>query len=196
MKRLPIIANVDFISTSNNKNALKALTIGEKSYLYDFMEKATMKHFINNEKVQLKFFGICFTTDNKNIYGYRIPIENGLTRVKTNYDGKNTMQFKIAVPHGKQQQNDFINNNNVVFIGTMQDLEKIHNKHNELKNNDGKAIEFLLKNKYHCKFYHNNSLLNGGDLLYGNTEIKFFNWCGGKTPMCKLIEKVPFEKVK
>lgn len=166
-----------FQGRSNNNNSLKPMTTEEKNTLNALIEKAQ-----NNG---LKNFALIYNV-NGNIYGFKTEIKNCLARVKTNKSGKNIM-FKIFSPIANGQVKEMIENNKFTYYGKAEELEEIKSRHH-LQNN-GQAVEYLINKKEHSTIDHKKDLLNGGDSLFGDTEIKYFV-IGNSSPSCRLFDNI------
>lgn len=84
---------------------------------------------------------------------------------------------KVNCPFGKKQVEEMIDNaDELELIGESAELEKFHgNPRYKGVTNDGQAVEYLLAQKYRCKFDHYGSMTtNGGE--FRNTEVKFFSF--------------------
>ena len=174
------IKNVKFESNSNNRNALKALTENENAFLTETLEKA--------RENGLKNFAIIFTVKGFNgVYGFKTPMENCTKRIKTD-NTKSGLLFKIFCPVSVGQAREYIITEKVTCFGTLDELKAIREKHN--LSNNGKAVEYLVKRYEHKAVDHTKALENGGDSLFGDTEIKYFELGFGTSPSCKLIENV------
>lgn len=172
-KKLP-----EFTSKSANTNTLKKMNEKEQKVLNALIEKASQNG--------LKNFALIYNVNGK-IYGFRTPIANCLARVKTNKSGKNTT-FKIFSPLANGQVKDFIEQGLMTYYGTIQDLDQIKAKHKNISNN-GQAVEYLVNRKERTTIDHTKSLLNGGDSLFGDTEIKYFV-IGASSPSCRLFDNI------
>jgi len=175
------IEKVTFISNSNNRNTLKALTEKENAKLEQMFDIAKSNG--------LKYFAICFTVKGFNdVYAFKIPIEEAKKRMKTNEQKNGKYMFKIFCPLSLAQMVELIKTNKCSVIGSLDDLEKAKEKHN-CKNN-GQAVEYLVKRYEHKAVNHTQKLLDGGDALNGNTEIKYFELGFGTSPSCRLFENI------
>lgn len=86
-------------------------------------------------------------------------------------------RVKINCPFGKKQVEQMIDNaDELELIGESEELEKYYNNPRyKGVSNDGQAVEYLLAQKYHCKFDHYGSMsTNGGE--FRGTEVKFFSF--------------------
>ena len=172
------IKNVQFVSNSNNRNALKALTEKENAFLMETLEKA--------KENGLKNFAIIFTVKGfDGVYGFKTTMENCVKRIKTD-NTKSGLLFKIFCPISVGQAREFITSEKVTCFGTLDELKAIREKHN--LSNNGKAVEYLVKRYEHKTVEHTQALEKGGDALFGDTEIKYFELGFGTSPSCKLIE--------
>lgn len=166
-----------FESRSNNSKGLKPMTTDEKALLLSLIEQAKAN--------DLKNFALIYNV-NGLIFGLKTPLENCLTRIKVNKSG-NKIMFKIFSPLAKNQVIEMAENSQLTYFGTVADLEKIRIKHN-LQNN-GQAVEYLVNRYEHTTINHTQSILEGGDALDGNTEIKYFV-IGNSSPSCRLFDNI------
>ena len=84
---------------------------------------------------------------------------------------------KVNCPFGKKQVQQMIEDADALeLIGTSEDLQKYYdNPRYKGVTNDGQAVEYLLAQKYRCKFDHYGSMsTNGGE--FRGTEVKFFSF--------------------
>lgn len=167
-----------FASKSANKNSLKALTNAEQKKLGELITTA--------ENNGLKNFGLIYNCDGE-LYGFKTPITNCLPRVKTNKNGEKTL-FKIFSPLANGQIRELIADGKMTYYGTEADLEAIKAKNNKLRNN-GQAVEYLVKRKEHQSFNHSQTILNGGDALFNDTELKYFV-VGPSSSSCRLFDNI------
>ena len=107
---------------------------------------------------------------NKDLYACKMPLDLVLKRLANNGN-----RNKILCPLSKIQVIDLIASGDLEKIGLSSDLEKYHNSNRYKITNDGQAIEYYLKQKYHCKFDHNAKMTNGNG-EFKNTEVKFFSF--------------------
>ena len=148
--------NIEFKSTS--PRGTKAQSPQEKALAKKILQQA------NFEKVTVVI------EYNKNLYACKMPLELVLKRLANNGN-----RNKILCPLSKIQVIENIENGNLEKIGSSSDLEKYHNSNRYKITNDGQAIEYYLKQKYHCKFDHNAKMTTGqGE--FKNTEVKFFSY--------------------
>lgn len=144
--------------TTNSPRGLKTQSPQEKKLAQAILQKA------NFDKVTIVI------EYNKNLYACKMPLELVVKQLCNNGN-----RNKILCPLGKNQVIENIENGNLEKIGSSNDLEKYHNSNRYKITNDGQAIEYYLKQKYHCKFDHNAKMTNGqGE--FRNTEVKFFSF--------------------
>lgn len=170
-----------FVSNSNNTRALKPMNYKEVIALRNIIAQA--------QSNGLRGFVITFTVrNNATVYAFKTTdIEAIVARAKTNTDSNGKTMFKIFSPLSLAQLEQFINDGTAIAIGTKDDLQKIRDKHN-LKNN-GQAVEWLVKRNEHTTVNHTQSFVEGGDDFNGY-EIKFFDYFGGSSPSCRLVENI------
>lgn len=106
----------------------------------------------------------------KNLYACKMPLELVLKRLVNNGN-----RNKILCPLSKTQVIENINNGNLQKIGCSSDLQKYHDSNRYKITNDGQAIEYYLKQKYHAKFNHS-AKMTAGQGEFKNTEVKFFSY--------------------
>ena len=167
-----------FASKSNNTNALKPLTKTQQQKLNALMKKAQ-----NNG---LKNFALIFNV-NGEIYGLKTPVENCTARIKVNATSSEKIMFKIFSPLAKNQVIELAQNGKLTHYGNESDLENIKKRH-KLQNN-GQAVEYLVNRKERTTIDHTKTLLQGGDSLFNDTEIKYFV-IGNSSPSCRLFENI------
>ena len=147
---------IDFVSTS--PRAPKAQTMQEKKLANAIVKKAN-------------FENVTVVIEYKNtLYACKMPLELVLKRLASNGN-----RNKILCPLSKTQVIENIANGNLEKIGYSSDLEKYHNNSRYKITNDGQAIEYYLKQKYHCKFDHQ-AKMTAGQGEFKNTEVKFFSY--------------------
>jgi hypothetical protein len=104
---------------------------------------------------------------NEKVYGIKIPkdcIENRLS-----YYGK---QLVLMLPINKAQMLELIENGSATYYCTKNELEA---KKQELNlNNNGQAIEYIIKEKDKVKIDHTRRLAEGGDGY--RYEIKYYEY--------------------
>lgn len=148
--------NIEFKSTS--PRGTKAQSPQEKALAKKILQEA------NFEKVTVVI------EYNKNLYACKMPLELVLKRLANNGN-----RNKILCPLSKIQVIENIENGNLEKIGSSNDLQKYHDSNRYKITNDGQAIEYYLKQKYHCKFDHN-AKMTAGQGEFKNTEVKFFSY--------------------
>lgn len=147
---------IDFVSTS--PRGTKAQSPQELKLAAAILKKANFE----NVTVIIEY--------NKNLYACKMPLELVLKRLASNGN-----RNKILCPLSKTQVIENIANGNLEKIGYSSDLEKYHNNARYKITNDGQAIEYYLKQKYHCKFDHQ-AKMTAGQGEFKNTEVKFFSY--------------------
>lgn len=147
---------IEFQSTS--PRGTKAQSPQEKALAKKIMQQA------NFEKVTVVI------EYNNNLYACKMPLELVLKRLANNGN-----RNKILCPLSKIQVIENIENGNLEKIGSSSDLQKYHNNPRYKITNDGQAIEYYLKQKYHAKFDHN-AKMTAGQGEFKNTEVKFFSY--------------------
>lgn len=173
MKTLP-----QFESKSNNTNILKPMTKAQQNKLNSLIKKASANG--------LKNFALIYNV-NGEIYGVKTPIENCLARVKVNQATDKGIMFKIFSPLAKNQVIELAQKGEFTYYGNESELESIKKRH-KLQNN-GQAVEYLVNRKERTTIDHKKDLLNGGDSLGGNAEIKYFV-IGNSSPSCRLFDNI------
>lgn len=144
--------------TTNSPRGVKAQNEQEKKLANAILDKATFK----NVTVVIEY--------NKGLYACKMPLDLVLKQLCNNGN-----RNKILCPLGKNQVIELINSGDLEKIGSASDLEKYHNSARYKISNDGQAIEYYLKQKYHTKFDHN-AKMTAGDGEFRNTEVKFFSF--------------------
>lgn len=148
--------NIEFKSTS--PRGVKAQSPQELKLAAAILKKANFE----NVTVIIEY--------NKNLYACKMPLELVLKRLANNGN-----RNKILCPLSKTQVIENIDNGNLEKIGSSSDLEKYHNNTRYKITNDGQAIEYYLKQKYHTKFNHS-AKMTAGQGEFKNTEVKFFSY--------------------
>ena len=144
--------------TTNSPRGLKAQTTKEKELAQAILKKANFE----NVTIVIEY--------NQNLYACKMPLKLVLKQLCNNGN-----RNKILCPLGKIQVIELIASGDLKKIGLSSDLEKYHNSNRYKITNDGQAIEYYLKQKYHCKFDHNAKMTNGNG-EFKNTEVKFFSF--------------------
>lgn len=144
--------------TTNSPRGLKAQNAQELKLAKAILEKANFE----NVTVVIEY--------DKNLYACKMPLELVVKQLCNNGN-----RNKILCPLGKNQVINLIASGDLEKIGSSSDLEKYHKSSRYKINNDGQAIEYYLKQKYHCKFDHNAKMTNGNG-EFKNTEVKFFSF--------------------
>lgn len=145
---------IEKVSTS--PRATKAQTDFEKSLATKVLQKANFE----NVMVVIEY--------KQELFACKMPLQLVLKQLCNNGE-----RNKVLCPLSKSQVQENIANGNLQKIGYSSDLLKYHdNKRYKVKNN-GQAIEYFLKQKYHCKFNHYGNM-NEGE--FKNCEVKFFSF--------------------
>ena len=147
---------IEKVSTSPRGAKVQSAT--EKKLAKAILEKASFE----NVTIVIEY--------NKNLYGCKMPLELVLKQLANNGE-----RNKILCPLSKSQVIENIENGNLEKIGSSQDLEKYHDNPRYKITNNGQAVEYFLKQKYHCKFDHQ-AKMTSGQGEFRKTEVKFFSF--------------------
>lgn len=167
-----------FESKSNNTRILKPLTKAQEQKFNALMKKA--------QSNGLKNFALIYNV-NGEIYGLKTPIENCVARIKVNATSAERVMFKIFSPLAKNQVIELAQQGKLTYYGNESEFESIKKRH-KLQNN-GQAVEYMVNKKERTTIDHKQTLLQGGDNLFGDTEIKYFV-IGNSSPSCRLFENI------
>lgn len=161
--------------TTNSPRGLKAQTSAEKIAAQKILDKVTFK----NVTIVIEY--------NAGLYACKMPIERLTAQLCIS--GKRT---KFLCPLGKNQVIELIASGKLEKIGSSDDLLKYHNSSRYHISNDGQAIEYYLKQKYHASFDHNAKMTTGAG-EFRNTEVKFFSFdktSGTPSATCESLKAI------
>ena len=161
--------------TTNSPRGLKAQTE---------QEQATAKMIL--QKINFKNATVIIEIHNK-IYGCKMPMHRLTSQLAIS--GK---RVKFLCPLGKNQVIDLILSGELEMLGFSEELEKYHDNKRYKISNDGQAIEYFLKQKFHTKFDHTAKMTKGAG-EFRNTEVKFFSFdktSGTPSATCESLKAI------
>ena len=166
---------LNIAKTTNSPRGLKAQSA---------LEKATAQKIL--DKINFENATIIIEIHNK-LFGCRMP----MSRLCENL-AVSGQRVKFLCPLGKNQVNDLIISGDLEMLGFSEELEKYHENKRYKISNDGQAIEYFLKQKYHAKFHHTAKMTKGNG-EFRNTEVKFFSFdktSGTPSATCESLKAI------
>lgn len=166
---------LDIAKTTNSPRGLKAQTVQEAAAAKMILDKIKF----NNATIIIEWSG--------KLYGCKMPMHRLTAQLCIS--GKRT---KFLCPLGKNQVIDLILSGDLEMLGFSEELEKYHENKRYKVSNDGQAVEYFLKQKFHAKFNHTAKMTKGNG-EFRNTEVKFFSFdktSGTPSATCESLKAI------